>query len=216
MYNNFFRLKSSTLWKHFSDSPISVRNFILFWLVFTFLTHQSENGFNGNAHVIVLIQQQFQCSSFRVNERALQTEGPSQRTNDDDPGTFLLINACATSPPSVVLAECDWRCVTSLFPSFITFKHFQKPRWTFLQSAYSVNRLNSQLLIMQVKIFFSNFCFSTFDTKWFWKLPYFLLNKKFLRLKSEKNKFDHKLDTKVKWCNKYGNFRILTWVFSAF
>ena len=92
--------------------------------------------------------------------------------------------------PSVVLAEWDWRCVTSLSPSFITFKHFQKPRWTFLQSAYSfaysVNRLNSQLLIMQVKIFFSNFCFSTFDTKWFWKLPYFLLNKKFLRLKSDK------------------------------
>ena len=46
-----------------------------------------------NTHVIVLIQLQFQCSSFRVNERALQTEGPSQRTNDDDPGTFLLMHA---------------------------------------------------------------------------------------------------------------------------
>ena len=130
MYNNFFRLKSSTLWKHFSDSPISVRNFILFWLVFTFLTHQSENWFSGNAHVIVLIQQQFQCSSFRVNERALQTEGPSQRTDDDDPGTFLLmrnIPCIMMATPSVVLAECDWRCVTSLSPSFITFKHFQNP-----------------------------------------------------------------------------------------
>ena len=92
MYNNFFRLKSSTLWKHFSDSPISARSFILFWLVFTFLTHQSENGVVGNTHVIVLIQQQFQCSSVRVNERTLQTEGPSQRAKDDEPGTFLLIN----------------------------------------------------------------------------------------------------------------------------
>ena len=117
MYNNFFRLKSSTLWKHFSDSPISVRNFILFWLVFTFLTHQSENEVGGNTHVIVLIQQQFQCSSFRVNERALQTEGPSQRTNDDDPGTFLLmrnIPCIMMATPSVVLSEFHWRCVTSL------------------------------------------------------------------------------------------------------
>ena len=152
MYNNFFRLKSSTLWKHFSDSPISVRNFILFWLVFTFLTHQSENGVGGNTHVIVLIQQQFQCSSFRVNERALQTEGPSQRTNDDDPGTFLLmgnIPCIMMATPSVVLAECHWRCVTSLFSLIHHVQHFQKPRWTFLQSAYSfaysVNRLNSQL-----------------------------------------------------------------------
>ena len=121
-----------------------------------FLPIGQKDGVGGNTHVIVLIQQQFQCSSFRVNERALQTEGPSQRTNDDDPGTFLLmrnIPCIMMATPSVVLAECDWRCVTSLSPSFITFKHFQKPRWTFLQSAYSVNRLNSQLLIMQVKIF---------------------------------------------------------------
>ena len=84
----------------------------------TFLPIGQKDGVGGNTHVIVLIQQQFQCSSFRVNERALQTEGPSQRTNDDDPGTFLLmrnIPCIMMATPSVVLAECHWRCVTSLF-----------------------------------------------------------------------------------------------------
>ena len=75
-----------------------------------FLPIGQKDGVGGNTHVIVLIQLQFQCSSFRVNERALQTEGPSQRTNDDDPGTFLLmrnIPCIMMAKPSVVLAECD-------------------------------------------------------------------------------------------------------------
>jgi len=62
----------------------------LFNLLFHFLPIGQKDGVDGNTHVIVLIQQQFQCSCFRVNERALQTEDPSQRANDDEPGTFLL------------------------------------------------------------------------------------------------------------------------------
>ena len=115
------------------------------WILYQFdwyQCHMPSSSFSSNFSV---------APSVWMNVHSLQTEGPSQRTNDDDPGTFLLmrnIPCIMMATPSVVLAECDWRCVTSLFPSFITFKHFQKPRWTFLQSAYSVNRLNSQLLIM--------------------------------------------------------------------
>ena len=61
-------------------------------------------------------QQQFQCSSVRVNERALQTEGPSQRAKDDKPGTFLLtwnIPCIMTATSCVVSAAYDGRCVTS-------------------------------------------------------------------------------------------------------
>ena len=125
IYNNFCRLKSSTLWKHFSDSPISVRNFILFWLVFTFLTHQSENGFSGNVNATVLFQQQFQCSFVRVNERAPQTDDPSQRAKDNEPGTFLLtwnIPCIMTATSCVVSTESDKRLRDSHFPLIIKVK----------------------------------------------------------------------------------------------
>ena len=50
--------------------------------------------------------------------------------------------------------------MTSLFPSFITFKHFQKPVGLSCSQRILVNRLNSQLLIMQIKIFFLKLFFS--------------------------------------------------------
>ena len=82
-----------------------------------FLPIGQKDGVGVNTHVIVLIQQQFQCSSVRVNERALQTEGPSQRAKDDEPGTFLLtwnIPCIMTATSCVVSAAYDGRCVTSL------------------------------------------------------------------------------------------------------
>ena len=158
----------------------------LFNLLFHFLPTGQKDGVDGKTHVIVLIEQQFQCSCFRVNERALQTEDPSQRANDDEPGTFLLtwnIPCIMTATSCVVLAAYDGRCVTSLSVLSSRSNVFKKHVSTFLgqmwRVLFSVNRLNSQLLIMQVKIFFSNFSFSTFDTKWFWKLVYFLWTKKF-------------------------------------
>ena len=103
-------------------------------------------------------QQQFQCSSVRVIERALQTEGPSQRAKDDKPGTFLLtwnIPCIMTATSCVVSAAYDGRCVISLSVLSSRSNVFKKHVSTFLgqmwRVAYSFNRLNSQLLIMQVK-----------------------------------------------------------------
>ena len=105
-------------------------------------------------------QQQFQCSSVRVNERALQTEGPSQRAKDDEPGTFLLtwnIPCIMTATSCEVSAAYDGRCVTSLSVLSSRSNVFKKHVSTFLgqmwRVLFSFNRCNIQLLIMQVKIF---------------------------------------------------------------
>ena len=103
-------LKVQLFVHNFLTTHFGLKSVQLLTSLSNFLPIGQKDGVGGNTHVIVLIQQQFQCSSFRVNERALQTEGPSQRTNDDDPGTFLLmrnIPCIMMATPSVVLAECD-------------------------------------------------------------------------------------------------------------
>ena len=126
-------------------------------------------------------QQQFQCSSVRVNERALQTEGPPQRAKDDEPGTFLLtwnIPCIMTATSCVVSAAYDGRCVTSLSVLSSRSNVLKKHVSTFLgqmwRVAYSFNRLNSQLLIMQVKILKAKKKKLWTYTKWFWESQSFL------------------------------------------
>ena len=142
---NFFNQTSKTTLYPELKVQLFVHNFLTthFWLksdqlltsLSTFLPIGQKDGVSGNAHVIVLIQQQFQCSSLCMNERAPQTEDPSQRAKDNKQGTFLLtlnIPCIMMATSCVVSARCNWRCVTSLFIVLITFKHFQKKRWNFL------------------------------------------------------------------------------------
>ena len=108
---------ASFLAKTFGSSPNYLQNESIPEAVFSFWRTCYKRWRKRECWCYRHHQQQFQCSSVRVNERALQTEGPSQRAKDDKPGTFLLtwnIPCIMTATSCVVSAAYDGRCVISL------------------------------------------------------------------------------------------------------
>ena len=81
-----------------------------------------------------------------------------------------------------------------------TFKNpLDFPAVSVFFSVFLLTGLTVSSLLCKLKYFFSNFSLvkkSLIHTKWFWKLPYFLLNKKLPRLKSKKINLTSKWHTK--------------------